>query len=298
MIELKPNIFYLPGENKSRFPYCACLYLKGTKMRVLIDAGMGTNNLAPAKEMGIDLLILTHCHIDHRLTRSEIVDVPVWCHAAEAEFFKDREYFFKSMGLKRSNLELDGLFDFSNGAFGIEVDRQLTDGEGIDLGGITLETIHTPGHTPGHMAFFIPEHDLLFAGDIDLTPFGPFYGHDFADISDFLSSIDRLKQIPAKMVVSGHAGPFSENLSEKFNAYGEVIHSRDRLLLKNLSRPKSIENFRGSNLFYSSYPDFPDLIRWFELVHIEKHLKRLASMGKARQEEDMWVRAEGIEQSA
>ncbi len=259
-------------------------------MRVLIDAGMGSKNLVPAKDMGIDLLILTHCHIDHRLTRSEIADVPVWCHAAEAEFFKDREYFFTSMGLKRSGLELDGLFDFASGAFGLEIDRQLTDGDRIDLGGITLETIHTPGHTPGHMALFIPEHDLLFAGDIDLTPFGPFYGHDFADISDFLVSIDKLKQIQAKMVLSGHAGPFHDRLPEKFSAYGEVIRSRDRLLLDNLSRPKSIASFRGSNLFYSAYPDFPDLIRWFELVHIEKHLARLESMGKVRQDAGKWVR--------
>jgi len=259
-------------------------------MRVLIDAGMGTKKLAPAKKMGIDLLILTHCHIDHRLTRSEISDVPVWCHAAEAEFFKDREYFFKSMGLKRSGLELDGLFDFASGAFGIEIDRQLTDGERIDLGGITLKTIHTPGHTPGHMAFLIPEHDLLFAGDIDLTPFGPFYGHDFADINDFLFSIEKLRQVQAKMVVSGHAGPFNDKLPEKFRAYGDVIHSRDRLLLENLGRIKSIGDFKGRNLFYKTYPDFPDLIRWFELVHIEKHLERLESFGKVRQENDMWVR--------
>jgi glyoxylase-like metal-dependent hydrolase (beta-lactamase superfamily II) len=290
MIELKPNIFYLPGENNSRFPYCACLYLRGKKMRALIDAGMGAKNLAPAKEMGIDLLILTHCHIDHRLSYSEIPDVPVWCHQVEAQFFRDREFFFKSMGLKRSGLKLDGLFDFARGAFGIAIEHQLADGERIDLGGITLETIHTPGHTPGHMAFFIPEHDLLFSGDIDLTPFGPFYGHDFADISDFLSSIDRLKQVPAKMVVSGHAGPFNDNLSERFSAYGDVIHSRDRLLLEKLSRPKSIDDFKGSNLFYKTYPDFPDLIRWFELVHIEKHLTRLESMGKVRQEDDTWLR--------
>jgi hypothetical protein len=92
------------------------------------------------------------------------------------------------------------------------------------------------------------------------------------------------------MVVSGHAGPFNENLPEKFCAYGEVIHSRDRLLMEKLSRPKSIEDFKGSNLFYKAYPDFPDLIRWFELVHIEKHLARLESMGKVLQENDMWVR--------
>jgi glyoxylase-like metal-dependent hydrolase (beta-lactamase superfamily II) len=251
---------------------------------------MGTENLTPVKQMGIDLLILTHCHIDHRSTRNEIFDVPVWCHETEAIYLKDREHFFTSMGLKRSGLDLNGLFDFAHGMFDTEIDHRLVDGEHIELGGITLETIHAPGHTPGHISFFIPEHDLLFSGDIDLTPFGPFYGHDFADISDFLSSIEKLKQIGAQMVVSGHAGPFNDRLPEKFSAYGEVIHSRDRLLLENLSRPKSIEDFRGSNLFYSSYPDFPALIRWFELVHIEKHLTRLESMGKVRQDDDMWLR--------
>jgi len=291
LIELAPNIFYIPGENDSRFPYCACLYLRGTKLRVLIDAGMGAENIAPAKKMGIDLLILTHCHIDHRLTRMEIADVPVWCHEKEEVYFQNRDHFFTSMGFKRSGLDLNGLFDFAQGMFETKIDHRLTNGESIELGGITLETIHTPGHTPGHMAFFIPEHDLLFAGDIDLTPFGPFYGHDFADISDFLSSIDKLKQVQAQMVVSGHAGPFNENLPERFSAYGEVILSRDRLLLDKLSRLKSIEDFKGGNLFYKAYPDFPDLIRWFELVHIEKHLNRLKALGKVRMEGDKWIRA-------
>jgi glyoxylase-like metal-dependent hydrolase (beta-lactamase superfamily II) len=288
LIELAQNIFYIHGENKSRFPYCACLYLKGNDLRVLIDAGMGAANLAPVKKMGIDLLILTHCHIDHRLTRNEILDVPVWCHENEAKFFRDREYFFTSMGLKRSGLDLNGLFDFAHAMFPTEITHRIADGERIELGGITLETIHAPGHTPGHTAFFIPEHDLLFSGDIDLTPFGPFYGHDFADINDFLSSIEKLKRIEAKMVISGHAGPFDDNLPERFSAYSAIIHSRDRLLLGNLNWPKSIEDFRGSQLFYKSYPEFSDLIRWFELVHIEKHLARLEFMGKVRQENNRW----------
>ena len=189
MIEIAPNIHYLPGKNRSRFPYCACLYIKGRDKRVLIDAGMGQKNMAPVKKLGIDLLILTHCHIDHRLTRTEIPDVPVWCHEKEDIFLQDKDQFFTAMGLKRSDLDLAGLFDFAQGMFDIEIAQRLTDGDRIDLGGITLETIHTPGHTPGHLAFFIPEHKLLFSGDIDLTTFGPIYGHDFADINDFLTSI-------------------------------------------------------------------------------------------------------------
>jgi len=290
MIEIAPNIHYLPGENKSRFPYCACLYIKGRDRRVLIDAGMGPKNMAPVKKLGIDLLILSHCHIDHRLTRTEIPDVPVWCHDKEEKYFQDKDQFFTAMGLKRSGLDLDGLFGFARGRFGVEIEQRLNDGDRIDLGGITLETIHTPGHTPGHIAFFIPEHDLLFTGDIDLTPFGPFYGHDFADIGDFLSSIQRLKQLEAKIAVSGHAGPFNGNLTARFEEYKQVIFKRDRLLLGKLARPKSVEDFKGSNLFYKTYPDFPELIRWFELVHIEKHLMRLKTMGEVRQEDNKWIR--------
>lgn len=259
-------------------------------MRVLIDAGMGTRNLAPVKDMGIDLLMLTHCHIDHRLNRQQVSNVPVWCHAIEEEYLKDREYFLESMGFKRSGLNLTGLFDFANKTFGIETDRRLIDGECIDLGGITLEAIHTPGHTPGHLAFFIPEHEMIFSGDIDLTPFGPFYGHDFADIDDFLASIEKLNHLDAKIVASGHAGPFNDNLKDRFRAYAQVIHNRDHQLLEKLNRPKSIEDFRGRHLFYNAYPDFSDLIRWFELVHIEKHLSRLKDMGKVRQDGNSWVR--------
>ena len=34
------------------------------------------------------------------------------------------------------------------------------------------------------------------------------------------------------------------------------------------------------NIIFRAYPDNPDLMRWFELVHIEKHLDRLKTMGK------------------
>ncbi len=289
MIELGPNIYYIPGKNKSRFPYCACLYLKGQKIRVLIDAGMGTANLAPIKKMGIDILILTHCHIDHRKTLKEISDVPVWCHEAEAPFFADKNIFFTAIGLNRSGLNLSEHLDFFQNIFGIKINHRLLDGERIDLGGITLETIHTPGHTPGHLSFYIPEADLLFSADVDLTSFGPFYGHDFADINAFLSSIEKLKHVNAKIVATGHAGPFYSNIIETFNAYAEIIYSRDRLLLEQLTRPKTIGDFRNRHLIFRSYPEFPDLIRWFEIVHIEKHLERLNAMGKVQRIHDKWL---------
>ena len=270
----------------------ACLYIKGRKLRVLIDAGMGIKNLAPIKKMGIDLLILTHCHIDHRLTRMEISDVPVWCHESETVYLKNGEYFLTAMGLKRSGLDLSGLIDLTHGIFDIEIEHEIVDGERIELGGITLVAIHTPGHTPGHLSFGIPEYKLLFSGDIDLTSFGPFYGHDFADIKEFLESIEKLSKTDCNMVATGHAGPFSGKTAQRFNAYRQVVFRRDRLLLEHLKQPRSIEDLKYRNLFYKYYPDPPDLIKWFEVVHIEKHLSRLADSGKVALEGDMWLKRE------
>jgi glyoxylase-like metal-dependent hydrolase (beta-lactamase superfamily II) len=223
------------------------------------------------------------------MTRRAIPDVPVWCHEADAPYLNDRNLFFDAIGLKRSGLNLAEHLDYTNGMFEIEIDHYLLDQERIDIGGISLEAIHTPGHTPGHLAFYIPEADLLFAADVDLTSFGPFYGHDFADIDEFLQSIERLKRLNATIVTTGHAGPFNGQVSEKFNVYEEIVYRRDRMILEQLSQPRALSDFRDRNIIFRSYPDFPDLIRWFELVHIEKHLKRLKAMGKVEYRDDRWM---------
>jgi ribonuclease/clavin/mitogillin len=240
MQELFPNIFYIPGANHSSFPYSAGLYLAGRDQRVLIDAGMGPDALAPVKARGVDLLILSHTHLDHHLTKSELPAVPIWCHQAEADLLSDFQAFLRATGMDQSDYNPFQVRNFLPADFEGQVSRRLIGDERLDLGGMTLELIHTPGHTPGHLAFFVPEHELLFSGDVDLIPFGPFYGHEFADIGPFLASIEKLKNVGAKIVASGHAGPFSDNLPQRFDDYAAVIPRRDQQILDFLDRPKSL----------------------------------------------------------
>ncbi|MHC4687806.1 MAG: MBL fold metallo-hydrolase [Planctomycetota bacterium] len=269
MIEIAPDVYYITGKNNYRFPYCACLYVRGKNMRVLIDAGMGSSHIQPLKKLGIDVLILSHCHIDHRLTRGEIAGVPVWCHKKEAPYLRDKELFLLATGIRRSGVDLMSLFDSANDLFDVKISRTLVDGEKIDLGGVTLVTFHTPGHSPGHLAFYIPEHELLFPADVDLTPSGPFYGHDFADIDDFIQSIRRLRKLNPKIVATGHAGPFEGDVSKYFDDYEEVISRRKRLVLEHLTQPRSLEYFTGRNLIFRSYPEDLHFMQWLERVHIE-----------------------------
>lgn len=290
MVELFPDVFYVPGKNASRFPYCACLYLRGSRMRVLIDAGMGGSYLAPVKQMGVDLLILSHSHIDHHLTKRDLAGVPIWCHQDELPYTGDKEVYLEATGIRRSGVDISFLLDGAPTVFDYEIQQTLVDGQVIDLGGLSLEVLHTPGHTPGHMAFYLREHDFLFLSDVDLTHFGPYYGHDFADLGDFIASIRRLKALGAASAASGHAGPFAGDLDKRFAAYEEVIYQRDARVLAHLSQPRTLDEFKRGGVIYKKYFDDFGLQDFFELVHVEKHLERLVQRGLVEQEGERWRR--------
>jgi glyoxylase-like metal-dependent hydrolase (beta-lactamase superfamily II) len=290
MIELHRQVYLVPGEKDARFPYCNGLYLRGKKLRVLIDAGMGESAVRACRREGLDLLILSHCHIDHRLSAGLIPEVPVWAHELEAPYLGDHNYFVKSVGFDRGGFDLEKIFPGLQVPL-LQVQKKIAAGERLDLGGLTLEVLHTPGHTPGHLAFFIPEVGILFTADIDLTPFGPFYGHDFADIEDFIQSIRSLKKVRATLMATGHGGPFIDQTGDRLSAFEAVIYQRDRLVLKELSEPRPLEFFLGRNLFYPHYPEPQFLIRWFEQVHLEKQLERLVRVGTLIQDAGFYRRA-------
>lgn len=289
MREIKPDIFLVDGENKSLFPFCKCLYLRGRNMRVLIDAGMGDARMDAFLKNGIDLLILSHCHLDHRFSIDRIGNITVWCHETESLYLQDRELYLEGIGLTRSGIDsslLTKKIRFPK----ITIEKTLKGNEELDLGGMTLRAIHAPGHTPGHMAFHIPEKDFLFSSDVALTSEGPFYGNDFADIDAFISSIRALKELGASTVATSHSGPYVDRLPERFARYEDVIYKRDHVILKALSDPRSLADLMGKNLIFSGYPNPREIMMWMEGITIGKHLQRLLGMGRIKKDGNRYVK--------
>ncbi len=293
MIELKENIFLVPGENGSLFPFCNCVYLKGRDMRVLIDAGMGSQGMGECIRAGIDALILSHCHYDHRSTISDIPAVPVWCHELDAPYIKDPDLFVRGVGLSRSGLDFRKIFrnlPFQN----IRIARMLHDRERIDLGGLILEILHVPGHSPGQIAVNVPKAGFLFTADVSLHPFGPFYGHDFSDIEDSIRSIRKLKGIGADTVLSGNCGPFTAGkgaeVERLFTDHEAVIYERDRRIMDLLEEPRGVEGLIAKGIVYQGADRLTHFMKWFERVHLEKHLERLERLGKIRKHGDFFQR--------
>jgi hydroxyacylglutathione hydrolase len=104
----------------------------------------------------IKLILATHAHFDHVLASRELkaqTGAPFWIHEDSIEWLKALPEAGKKFGL--------GIFPEA-----AEPDRLLTSAsETIELGAIKLETLYTPGHAPGHLAYYMRDHDIVFSGD-------------------------------------------------------------------------------------------------------------------------------------
>jgi glyoxylase-like metal-dependent hydrolase (beta-lactamase superfamily II) len=130
-----------------------------TSEAILIDPVDQAETLVEmASESGwtIKLILATHAHFDHVLASKqlkELTSAPFYIHAEAAELLKN---------LPETGIRFTGN-PFPEAA---APDRLLTtEPETLTLGAITLETLYTPGHALGHLAFFLRDHGIVFSGD-------------------------------------------------------------------------------------------------------------------------------------
>ena len=104
----------------------------------------------------IKLILATHAHFDHVLASKalkELTGAPFYIHSEAATWLKN---------LPESGVRFTGT-PFPEAAL---PDRLLTtDPETLTLGAIALETLYTPGHAPGHLAFYMRDQGVVFSGD-------------------------------------------------------------------------------------------------------------------------------------
>ncbi|MBD3415681.1 MAG: MBL fold metallo-hydrolase [Candidatus Altiarchaeales archaeon] len=125
----------------------------------VIDPGMDPSKVLDRgreDNIGIHGLINTHCHYDHVAANPGILEtgeITCYCHNIDAQAIEKGD----------GSLQLAGLF--GEEPVRHRVDQHLEDGNTIDLGGVALEVLHTPGHTPGSICLYEPGERVLFTGD-------------------------------------------------------------------------------------------------------------------------------------
>jgi glyoxylase-like metal-dependent hydrolase (beta-lactamase superfamily II) len=164
------------------------------------------------------------------------------------------------------------------------VEKTFSDGFELNLGHTVVRVIHTPGHSAGHCCFHFPREEILYLGDIDLTSFGPWYASRNSGIDAFLSSIERIRRLNPKKVITSHGdGLVSEGIDARLEAYAAVIHRRDSQILAFLSQPRSLEEILDLEIVYRRAHKAPDsFFHWDDRMMIEMHVERLLRLGRIK----------------
>ena len=286
------RIRFICGENSGRYPFNHSLYIEGDKSRVIIDPASDLDKLKLLqKKNGVDLVWLSHWHEDHIQYLHLFEDCPKWLSARDFPPLTDIEIFLDWYGLKEAHQRdywkkvMLEMFSFQP----LQKARFIEDDEKIDLGGAQVQVIATPGHTPGHLSFFFPEEEILFLGDFDLTPFGPWYGDVASSIEDTIKSIHRLKVIHAKRWITCHeTGLFEENPDALWQRYENVIYERESRVLEFLGQPRSLKEIAAAWLIYGRPREPRDFFEFNESALVKKHLEYLVSQGRITCDKDIY----------
>ncbi len=155
------------------------LLIIGDTKTALYDAGMACfaegmlENLERALDgRRLDYVLISHIHYDHIgalpyvLQRYPDVCVAAHGHARNRIVVPEKYAQIRQLSEEaaRTFLGPDAtIAPYDDSIW--RVDRVLRDGEELDLGGVTVRTIETPGHTRDSLSFYIPEWDLLIASE-------------------------------------------------------------------------------------------------------------------------------------
>jgi hydroxyacylglutathione hydrolase len=137
---------------------CFILRADGSDHGLVVDPGEEPERLIAAiDEFGltIDAILLTHTHFDHIGAVAPVAKhtgAPVYCPKLEVSVLADIMAFVPWPGF--------GPYE------SYDADETIEGGEKLELAGLDIDVIFTPGHSPGHVSYSIPAEQALFSGDV------------------------------------------------------------------------------------------------------------------------------------
>jgi hydroxyacylglutathione hydrolase len=130
-----------------------CFLVEAPGGNILFDAPEGADARFAGEK--VNLLVLTHGHWDHTADAAAIKrrhGCPVACHADTVPMVTEGDFFEKR--------------GFPLRVEAVRPDLLLGEEQGYDLLGLSADLLDVPGHCPGSLCFYFPEHAVLVGGDV------------------------------------------------------------------------------------------------------------------------------------
>lgn len=162
--------------------------------------------------------------------------------------------------------------------------RMLSDGDLVEVDGLTLRAVHTPGHASNHLCYLIDQHALLFSGDHliqgSTVVIAPPDGH----MNSYLRSLRRLEQEPIDRIAPGHGVVIEK-------ARAEIARIIAHRLQRESKVARALESSPDSNLeslVRVVYDDVDPRIHPLAQSSLMAHLIKLEEDGIAERRDQRW----------
>jgi len=212
----------------------------------LVDGGLGDERCQAVLRRGIESLgyafdkdvrglLITHGHNDHVGAAEAIAAQGGEILAHRLEWTASHNLAFDESWLHKHGLPAESLTrtDRWRPAAWPQPSRLLEDGDCVRWGGLNLEVVWCPGHTPGLVCLLERDRRLLFTTDHVMrrapAPVSIRYDASTDPLSDYLHSVRKLAPLPVQTVLPGHGRPF-HGLSQRLaHIETEIQHQLDEI---------------------------------------------------------------------
>lgn len=272
------------------FPTSNVWVLHDGREAALLDAGYGDQQSIGARSkfftsemshLNFKTIAMTHHHYDHSsgarqlraLLKAETAINPideVLLHTPPApsqgnEDLPDEEDLAERVAAWRAE------------ALATPIDHPLADGETFRVGRLTVQAVHTPGHTAGHNCYWVESLRILFTGDnilgVGTSAIGP---PPAGDMKQYLDSLLRMRDLQASLFAPGH-GPTVTATDAKVQELLDHRATRDRQIIDLIDRGYTTDG----QIRRALYPEIQKGLRRAAGGQIRSHLAKMVGQGIA-----------------
>jgi glyoxylase-like metal-dependent hydrolase (beta-lactamase superfamily II) len=270
--------------------YTGCSIEVRDGQRCIIDPASDPDELKTIAESGVGVMIHSHIHGDHILYSEFFDKAQLWVPEKEAVDYGDQDQLAREFGISEEMAAKwrHTINQHEKKAFYMPIHRKLEIGERVHIGECEIVIHSLLGHTRGSVGLEFPAQRTVYSGDVDLTSFGPWYGHIHSDIDLFIDSSKKLSELDADWFITGHeAGVVTaEEFRRRLPEYLGIIDRRDEKILENLDQPRTPDELVKRGILYPPHTVNNEWIVHWERAHLEKHLERLTRLGRVKLVED------------
>jgi glyoxylase-like metal-dependent hydrolase (beta-lactamase superfamily II) len=165
-------------------------------------------------------------------------------------------------------------------------DRSVDDGARVDVPGWDIAAVWTPGHTPGHLCFHVPEHRLLLSGDHVLPQITPHISISRRDragapLGDFLASLQKVARIATDEVLPAHlqrVGDLAQRVEDITRHHHDHLADIEVILADG---PASMWQIAARLTWNRPWDQFPLVLRRSAVNETAAHLRYLTRRNRA-----------------